>query len=434
MWNSTSFPEVKGQFGSAHAHATEPPELRRTVSAKMATVASLVPVSPTQVVFGSTKKDAGKNEGDSCDMGGSEGKGSDAEEGTSSIEPKEFFWDQFLVYISTIIALLTVLDVTLQFFRGGGLACRLPSSFRVVGEDIDIIHGSGEDNASIEITRDQVVFVNTFCQQSLSLAEYYPLFVLIQGLVLAAPQYLWASLFVGQFDFFFGLVRQLDRLRSSKTGDYREKNFDIVNKLDKQFPREWKWVGIFFLYIVKLLVQLLVVLVALIINSAVFQQKYFAFTFDCPKDFDPANPPKGWWLPFEVSCVFSSFRLHLRLQNVNYFLLVLAFGAIVYGLIWCGKRHVNALGYQEVAKFAFSSCLSPDEYVNEPFFKRLLKPGISNDLDFLLLRLFRADAGHGRVFKDIQVNADITISIIVWALEVQLSLPDLITEECVRAD
>ena len=161
--------------------------------------------------------------------------------------------------------------------------------------------------------------------------------------------------------------------------------------------------GIFSLYIVKLLVQLLVVLVALIINSTVFQQKHFAFTFDCPEDFDPTNPPKGWWLPFEVSCVFSSFRLHLRLQNVNYFLLVLAFGAIMYGLLWCGKRHINALGYQEVAKFAFSSCLSPEEYVNEFFLKRLLQPGICNDLDFLLLRLFRADAGHGRVFKDIQV-------------------------------
>ena len=346
-------------------------------------------------------------------MGGSEGKGSDAEEGTSSIEPKEFFWDQFLVYISTIIALLTVLDVTLQFFRGGGLACRLPSSFivednatvEIVREDNATVEIVGQDKATVEITRDQVVFVNTFCQQSLSLAEYYPLFVLIQGLLLAAPQYLWAALFVGQFDFFFGLVRQLDRLRSSKTGDYREKNFDIVNKLDKQFPRQWKWVGIFSLYIVKLVVQLVVVLVALIINGAVFQQKYFSFTFDCPEDFDPANPPKGWWLPFEVSCVFSSFRLHLRLQNVNYFLLVLAFGAIVYGLLWCGKRHVNALGYQEVAKFAFTSCLSSDEYVNEHFFKNLLKPGIRNDLDFLLLRLFRADAGHGRVFKDIQVKA-----------------------------
>ena len=394
----------------------------------MATVTSLVPVSPTEVVFGSSKKDAGpgKNEGDSSDMGGSEGKGSDAEEGTSSIEPKEFFWDQFLVYISTIIALLTVLDVTLQFFRGGGLACRLPSSF------------VGEDNATVEITRDQVVFVNTFCQQSLSLAEYYPLFVLIQGLVLAAPQYLWAALFVGQFDVFFGLVRQLDRLRSSKTGDYREKNFDIVNKLDKQFPREWKWMGIFSLYIVKLLIQLLVVLVALIINGAVFQQKYFAFIFDCPEDFDPANPPKGWWLPFDVSCVFSSFRLHLQLQNINYFLLVLALGPIVYRLVWCGKRHVNALGYQEIAKFAFSSCLSSDEYVNEHFFKSLLKPGICNDLDFLLLRLFRADAGQGQVFKNIQVNADIALStnsIIVWVYEVQFSLTNLDTirtEECVQ--
>ena len=289
------------------------------------------------------------------------------------------------------MALLTVLDVTLQFFRGGGLMCRLPGTF------------VGENNETVTVTRDETAFVNTFCQLSLSLAEYYPLFVLIQGLVLAAPQYLWVSLFGGQFDFFFGLVGQLDRLRSGKTGDYRARNFDLVNKLEKQFPPKQKLVSIFSFYIAKLVVQLLVVLISLIINAALFQQNQFEFTFDCPKKFDPALPPKGWWLPFQVSCVFSSFRLHLRLQNVNYILLILAFGAICYGLLWCAKRHVNALGFRETALFAFSSGLRPDEYVNEPFYKSPFSPRISNDLDFLLMRLFRADSGYGLVFKDIQV-------------------------------
>ena len=34
-------------------------------------------------------------------------------------------------------------------------------------------------------------------------------------------------------------------------------------------------------------------------------------------------------------------------------------------------------------------------------------PRISCDLDFLVMRLFRADSGHGRVFKDIQVAKEI---------------------------
>ena len=363
-------------------------------------ITSIIPTSPTAFVFGSPGPEekmtgggagGGEGGGDKEADKGSGGGGSSAEGKKSKIQPKEFFWDQFLIYIATIVALLTVLDVTLQFFRGGGLVCRVPGSI------------VGEDNRTIELTRDEVTYVNTFCQQSLSLAEYYPLFVLIQGLVLAAPQYLWVALFGGQFDFFFGLVQQLDRLRSNETGEYRSQNFDIVNKLEKQFPRKWKWVSIFSFYIAKLLLQLLVVILSILMNAALFQEHYFDFSFDCPYKFDSTSPPKGWWLSFQVTCVFSSFRLHLRLQNVNYILLVLALGAIVYGLIWCAKRHVNALGYQETALFAFSSCLRPEEYVHESIWKSPLNPRICNDLDFLLMRLFRADSGHGYVFKDIQV-------------------------------
>ena len=352
--------------------------------------ASLIPTSPTQLVFG--KNETLPEDDGGGGKGGGNGDGAaNSTESKGAIQPKEFFWDQFLIYVSTIVALLTVLDVTLQFFRGGGLMCRLPST--VVAYD----------NETSEVTRDEAAYVNTFCQQSLSLAEYYPLFVLIQGLVLAAPQYLWVSLFVGQFDFFFGLVRQLDRLRSSETGEYRTKNFEIVSKLEKQFPRKWKWVGIFSLYIIKLLLQLLVVLSSLVINATLFQEQHFEFSFYCPKDLDPASPPIGWWLPYQVSCAFTSFRLHLQLRKVDSFLLCLAFLAIMYGLFWCAKRHVNALGFQEAALFAFSSCLHPGEYVEEPFLKKPLTPAIRNDLDFLLMRLFRADSGHGLVFKDIQV-------------------------------
>ena len=87
------------------------------------------PLSPTGLAMETfsqaTKKtsegDNGKGEG------GESAGGGDAEGGKAKIEQKEFFWDQFLIYMATIIALLTVLDITLQLFRGGGLVCRLPA-------------------------------------------------------------------------------------------------------------------------------------------------------------------------------------------------------------------------------------------------------------------------------------------------------------------
>ena len=318
----------------------------------------------------------------------SDGEGKAAAETDAAgdkIEQKEFFWDQFLTYMATIIALLTVLDVTLQFFRGGGLSCRVPPTER--------------GNETIEPTRDEVSFVNTFCQQSLSRAEYFPLFVIIQGLLLAAPHYLWVSLFAGQIDFFFGLVRQLDRLRDNKTGQYRSENFEIVDKLEKHFPQKWSVLSIFSLYVAKLAIQFVVVFISIIMNGALFRAEDFSFTFKCPRDFDASSPPEGWWLSFDVVCVFTSFRLHRTIQNFNYLLLSLAFVAVLYGLMWCVTRHAKVLGYRDIARFAFHSCLRPEDYVHSGFFK----PRIMNDLDFLMMRLFQADSGCGNVFKDIQV-------------------------------
>ena len=360
-----------------------------TLQRNMATVLTS-PFSPTSLATeavneASKRNSKGERERDA--RNDTAGAGSNGK-----IDQKEFFWDQFVTYIATIIALLTVLDVTLQFFRGGGLSCRLPSRIPL----------QSNGNETVEPSRDDVEFVNTFCQRSLSRAEYYPLFVLIQGLVLAAPHYLWVSLFGGQFDFFFGLVQQLDRLRDSTTGQYRSQNFEIVQKLEKHFVvGQWRIRSIFYLYVGKLFIQLIVIIIAIIINGAVFQEKYFAFSFKCPRNFKAASPPEGWWLPYQVVCVFASFRLHRTIQAVNYLLLALAFITVVYAIVWCFTRHAIALGYKEIALFTFSSCLRPEEYVIP---QNIFKPKICNDLDFLLMRLFQADSGYGNVFKDIQVN------------------------------
>ena len=91
------------------------------------------------------------------------------------------------------------------------------------------------------------------------------------------------------------------------------------------------------------------------------------------------------------------------MKYINLSLLIIALFLIGYGLFWCLARHVEALGSENVARFAFYSALQPTDYVEERFWSSLFNHHIKNDLDFLIMRLFRADLGHGKVFKDIQV-------------------------------
>ena len=124
----------------------------------------------------------------------------------------------------------------------------------------------GRENVTIEITRDQATYINNVCQGNLSRAEHYPFFVLIQGIVLAAPHFIWTSLFAGDFDFFFSLVNQIDRFRSRNTGKYHTKNFDIAKQLEEQFSQNI----IFLSYFAKLVIQLIFVITSVMINEIVF--------------------------------------------------------------------------------------------------------------------------------------------------------------------
>lgn len=335
----------------------------------------------------------------SAGASGSEKPGNDKDkQGSDSnkkIYLKEFFWDQFLIYLATAIGLLTLLDVSIQFFHSsGGLKCYVP-----------------HDILNEEVTRDNAAFVNTYCISSLTWGEYYSLFILLQGILIVAPHYLWASVFTGRFDFFVDLVQQLDRLRDSNTGDYRPKNIEIVKKLEREFPEHLKLLGLFSLYIGKLLTQLMLIIASIVINATLFPESDFKHTFPCPRNFNESTvPPFGWSLPVAVVCSYPSFRILSKLLIVDYILLIVGFFSALYGLMWCVKRHPSSLGYKRVAEFAFSACLPPDEYVAERVWRNPMKfftPRICNDLDFLVMRLFRADSGHGRVFRDIQVTKEV---------------------------
>ena len=354
-----------------------------------------------------------------------------AKGGSKPVEFKDFFWDQFLKYISSGILALTLLS-TVEFFRDGGVACFHPP-------DTVSLLPTGMDPLTVyEFARDQATFINKYCVGSIPFTEYFPVYILVHGLLLVSPHYIWSTVYKGDFDSFFSIAGKIDRLRTSSTGEYSKESFDRVKKLDVEYGGTKKL--IFSSYFFKLLIQL-AVCAGSVALSAIWLTD-FSFSFDCPRVLvEDEVTPGEWPLNTTVPCVYTTLRVLRIIRVVDFLLTGLAVALIVYGLIWCFVRH-SQLGYRQVAKFTFQSGLTPDIYVPSPIihmkgnkfygiFQRNFKtncclrwllwlvtrrrfwsvvqirncfsPRIMNDLDLFLLFLFRADASHGKVFKEIQV-------------------------------
>ena len=367
-----------------------------------------------------------------------------------SIHPKEFFWDQFLKYIASATLALTVLNVSIEFLRGGGVSCFPPS------DNVAITAGDLEGKTMYEFGRGQTSYINNYCARSVPKTEYFPIYILVHGILLIVPHYVWSAIYNGDFDSFFSIVDKLDRLRD-KSGEYDSKNFERVTKLELEYNGR----RIFISYIGKLILQLIISLVSLIFSAAFFVDCDFEFSFCCPDDNTcntaeaeeqtcPMNItgkiPKGWPLFINIPCVYTSLRILNLVRYADFLLLGIAVLLVLFALGWCFVRHTEQLGHEAIARFCFHSCLNSDLHrFPSPIFwpvygclrkeddetdkkkmkrkQKLMKyfwlfthypqfhltnlfsPRIQNDFDFLLLMLFRADTSHGQVFKDIQVGS-----------------------------
>ena len=347
--------------------------------AKIPVNISNVPLSTHDVIFREEPKQDG---------GPAKAGDSGSSESSNPVEEKEFFWDRLLFFVATVILALTAVDVLAEYLRGSGsVTCYTDA------------------NAS----RQQGEYVNKYCTQHLSWTENYPIFIFLQGVGLLAPHYLWKTLFGGQFDFFFTLARKLDRLRDPNTGEYSGKNVNVIKKLEQEFQKRKR---IFRYYTAKLVIQLPIWLTSIVVNPTVFHN--FNTTYLCPTNLNNPDEMLGFWpLDDQVNCIYSPFKLLRIIQVADYIFLVVALIPIGYGILWCVRRHTTELGYAEVAKFCFTSSLPPESFVHKklsfwkPSFSTLRNPCISNDLDFLLMRLFRADSGLGLVFKDVQIEKEL---------------------------
>jgi hypothetical protein len=317
----------------------------------------------------------------------------------------ELVWDQFAQLASSVILALSLLSFTVDFFKGTkGVTCFHPSNT-----------ASGN-----ELTLSQATFINQFCSDSLPITEYFPIYILLHGLMLIFPHYVWRATFKGHFDGFFSIAVKINRLQDNKNGEYCQESFCRVEKLQKKYGGRS---GIFSLFVVKLVLQLALSFLFLGINAVLFQD--FSFSFSCTLPLEEVeltmnNQPQNITT---FPCVYTSFRFLRVVWFIDLILIALVAVMAIYGLMWCFWKHGRQLGHYLVAEFAFQSLLEPNFFELPRFTitshspkssnccclkfedpRKSIYPRIKSDLDFLSLVLYRSDPFYGQVFRDILVS------------------------------
>lgn len=147
--------------------------------------------------------------------------------------------------------------------------------------------------------------MNNYCAKSVPIAEFFPIYILVQGLLLIVSHYIWGAINQSDFDSYFTIADKFDRLRDPNTGEYHTNNFDRVTKLELEYGGTKR--TIFTTYILKLFIQLCVCVGSIVFSTELFID--FSFTFKCPKDIFETSIPDGWPLNTTVDCVYSSLRV-----------------------------------------------------------------------------------------------------------------------------
>ena len=309
-------------------------------------------------------------------------EGQPAEGAGNSLKPREFFWDNIVLFVVSTILGLAAIDVITQFLRGGvsagGIACFPPS---------------GADVA-------QAAYINNYCSSFLPFGTYVTTFMVVHAILLIVPHYLWLGHYGGNFEFFFQLVSTLKRVQDhTQAGERIPENRTIVQQLESTFTllnRNY----IYRSYVLKLVLQLLWTLVGISFGIGFFVTR-FNERFTCPSNFN-STTYEFWPLNEPVNCTYETLSLLQYLWIGDLLLLLLASFSLTGAILWSFSTHPTALGYKEFASFAFQSGFHPQYYVKYiTSYPSCSSPHvIKTDLDFLVLRLYQTDGGLGHVLVE----------------------------------
>ena len=329
-------------------------------------------------------------------------KDNDGEGGT--LKQRDFFWDSVAHFVISAIIGLTTLDIITEFVRGSNVECYLPGGIGDISQE----------------------YINTFCSGNLPFTQYFPVYIMITGALIAIPHYLWLNHYRGNFEFFFSQVRNLNRLMDVEIVGVHsdQQNIQIVELLTTVFATQ-KRSTIFLFYVLKLTFQWLFTAGSIVATILLFQDSNFMDGFLCPS----GNQTSDEFWPFndKALCIYNTLVLISYLRVAYLCLICLLLVCLTWAILWCFFTHATELGHKDVAKFSYLTGLPAKYYVAQlpiPGWSccRYLRscvlkyvttvswftfgggPRIRSDLDFMVMQLFRTDSGLGYTFKDIQTS------------------------------
>ena len=319
----------------------------------------------------------------------------------NAIVPRDFFWDSVALFVLSAIVALTVLDAVTEYIRGSNVECFLPNG----------------------IEEKYQTYVNTFCSGNLPFTQYFPVYIVITGILIGVPHYLWLNQYRGNFEFFFSQVGDLDRFIDTETSSHTPKNIQIVKLLTTAFAT-YKQSTIFTTYKLKLILQWLVTAGSIVAAILLFRDSNFQDGFHCPRN----NESDVFWrFEQQVFCIYNTLVLISYLRVAYLCLICLLLLCLSWAIFWCFCTHATELGHQDVASFSYLTGLPTKYYVAKlpvpgwdccnlfrrcilsivttiPWFTFHGGPRIHSNLDFMVMQLFRTDSGLAYTFKDIQTS------------------------------
>ena len=311
---------------------------------------------------------------------------------TDVLKRKTLPWDAVILLIASLLVGLSVSDVLVEFLKPepSKVTCFVPTS-----NNLD---------------RDQYQYVNEFCYHALPYSVNLTIALALQGLLLIALHYVWTLALSNRIHSYFAYVSKMESIPriNKNTGEYTEKNIEIVQYMRRQHKGK---LFIVVSYLIKLVIQGLLVTGAIVFNATHFQE--FDSTFTC-------NDSTNNHSLFEnVTCSYSKLQYLSILNLVDYILLGISLITLIFGIYWCLLNDVT-LAHKEIAEFGYQSGILGTHYINcfsiwkhwrnlinfVPLYRFQWLP-IKDDLHFLVFMLSLTNAELGKLFKDVQVFDDI---------------------------
>jgi hypothetical protein len=293
---------------------------------------------------------------------------------------RDFFWDQLVKVATSGMLLIAALDIVTSL-SSDPVKCQAPDHF----------------------TRDQSAYMNGYCSEKTPKVDYFLFFIVGQAIVLAGPHFTWTSWFSGQLTHFISEALSLKRHRESSTGKYPKSNFVSGRSLQNIYGSSK---AIHRVYFLKILLQLILALFSAAIAGGVFYEMdrpdIFDTVFSCEHNGPYTNFLEVEDYVFNVTCVVLALRSHRAVWITNFILLGLIAVSMLVAILWWLWPHVSILNWNEAAVFSLESGIEPHHYRSK-LCTCSFEYQIRTDLDFLLLRLYSQDEGHGKVLRELLI-------------------------------